>query len=275
MKICFVSGLCGQLQGDEDNELATSEAAAGREWAAMGKDDVLRQTEARVPYGKQSEDCVRWKVTPAGREADLGNAPDTTANPLPEGFMDEWSVSEDAVRENFFKHVFPPVEGHAAKMGKYLSSTKASYNGTYSGRKIKFHDPDAEDPDYMVKHCYTLLVAGAAERQKGTANLWKQGAGPGRTSYPDFGKYADQKLFECFVSAAPYMFCDEKHWYAGKEAATWEIFRPVLGGLDVKRAAIFKGIMSFLLDESIVAGGRRMVVCPTTHTKSVTHGVIL
>ena len=103
----------------------------------------------------------------------------------------------------------------------------------------------------MVKHCYTLLVAGTAERQKGIANLWKQGEGPGRTSYPDFGKCADQKLFECFVSAAPHMFCDEKHWHAEKEAATWEIFRPVLDGLDVKRAAIFKGTMSLLLDESM------------------------
>ena len=126
MKSCFAPGLWGRLQEDEDNELATSEAAAGREWAAMGKDDVLRQTEARAPYGKQSKDCIRWKVTPLGREADLGNAPDTTASPLPEGFMGEWSVSEGAVRENFFKHAFPSVEGHAAKMGKYLSSTKAS-----------------------------------------------------------------------------------------------------------------------------------------------------
>jgi hypothetical protein len=226
MKICFALGLCGQLQEDEDNVLATPEAAAGRGWAAMGKDGVPRQTEARAPYGKQSEDCARWKAAPVGREAGLGNAPDTTASPRPEGFMGEWSVSEGAVRENFFEHAPPPAEGRAAKAGKCLSSTKASYNGAYSGRKIKPHGPDDEGPDHMVKHCYTLLVAGAAERQKGAANLWKQGEGPGRTSYPDFGKYADQKLFECFVSAAPYMFCDEKHWYAGKEAATWETFRP-------------------------------------------------
>jgi hypothetical protein len=32
---------------------------------------------------------------------------------------------------------------------------------------IKFYDPNAEDPDWMVRVCYTLIIAAAAEVEVG------------------------------------------------------------------------------------------------------------
>jgi hypothetical protein len=64
--------------------------------------------------------------------------------------------------------------------------------------KIKFEDPEAEDPDWKVKQAYTLMIAAALEIENGVENMWKRGPSGGRHDYPDFGKYMPINHFKVF-----------------------------------------------------------------------------
>jgi len=39
--------------------------------------------------------------------------------------------------------------------------------------KIKFHNNNASDPDFIIQQCYLLIIAGASEIGSGIENLWK------------------------------------------------------------------------------------------------------
>jgi hypothetical protein len=60
-----------------------------------------------------------------------------------------------------------------------LADLKAKFYETVKHDKIKFHDEDAEDPDWMIFQAYTLLIVAASEIENGVDNLWKRGKGMG------------------------------------------------------------------------------------------------
>jgi hypothetical protein len=70
-------------------------------------------------------------------------------------------------------------------MDKYLNDPRAAEHVTYINEKMQFHDSEAEDPDWMVRQCYTLIIAGASEMENGVDNLWKKGDASGRRNHPD------------------------------------------------------------------------------------------
>eukprot|EP00957_Ditylum_brightwellii_P127846 9749807-Ditylum_brightwellii.AAC.1 len=94
--------------------------------------------------------------------------------------------------------------------------TTAEFHRTVQAEKIYFHQPDAYDPDWCVKRCYTLIVAAASEVETGVDNLWRVGLSLGCHNYPDFGKYIPKNAFKAFCSAAPYAWSDKKYWYEDK-----------------------------------------------------------
>ena len=108
----------------------------------------------------------------------------------------------------FFDEFFPLVDGHAKLMDEYLSDPRASYNTTVVNDKIKFHDPDDDDPDWIIKQCYLVLHASVWEGDRGIENLWRKGQSAGRHNFPDFGRYIPVSYFRAWQSAAPYMYCD-------------------------------------------------------------------
>jgi hypothetical protein len=73
---------------------------------------------------------------------------------------------------------------------------------TVKPRKYKFDDPDADDPDHIVKQFYTVIIAAASEQEIGVENLFKKGVSRGRKAYPDFGRLMDRTM----------MWADECHW---------------------------------------------------------------
>ena len=78
---------------------------------------------------------------------------------------------------------------------------------------IKYHGPDADDPDWYVKCCYALLIAATSEIECGIDNLWKRRQYNGRRSYPYFGQYVPIASLKVFRSAAAYEQADKKFWY--------------------------------------------------------------
>lgn len=154
--------------------------------------------------------------------------------------------------ELFFDSFFPSVQGHAALLDKYLSDSRADYHTTYKNRKFKFHDEQDDDPDWKVKQCYLLIIAAASEFHTGVENLWKKGKGPGRMEYPDFGKYFDKDMFQCFKSAAVYCFADQKYWYKDDRDITWAMFQPVIDGYNDRRKDLFVEVCMAVFDETMI-----------------------
>lgn len=115
----------------------------------------------------------------------------------------------------------------------------------------KFHDAAADDPDWLVKQCYTLLIAGANQLENGVENLWKLGDSGGLTDYPDFGKYVDVNTFKCWLSAAVFAFADKKYWFQDKRNMPWDVFFPCLEGMNEKRWVLLKAVIMLMLDESM------------------------
>lgn len=143
-------------------------------------------------------------------------------------------------------------------MDWYFDSPHANHHQTVKSRKIKFHDADADDPDWRIKQCILLLIAGVTVVDCGVSNLWKSGRSCGLRNYADFGQYFDQNGFKAFCEAIPYMWSDEKHWYRDKRDVPWDLFMPFIGAWNGKQRDLFHEIVLVCLDESMVGW------CPKT-----------
>ena len=98
-------------------------------------------------------------------------------------------MDKDDKNDTFFQHIFPSVKGHGKIFDEYLSNPNAENHSTVMVEKIKFHDKAADNQDWRVKQCYTLLIAAANKIENGADNLWKQAKSGGRQQYTDFGRY--------------------------------------------------------------------------------------
>jgi hypothetical protein len=70
-------------------------------------------------------------------------------------------------------------EGHAKIIDKFLSDTGAMHHDTVAKDKITM-----QDPDWLVKQCYLLIIASAIEIVNGMENLWKSEPFVGHHNYP-------------------------------------------------------------------------------------------
>ncbi len=116
--------------------------------------------------------------------------------------------------------------------------------------KIKFFDSTAPDPDWLVKHCYLLIIASATEIVNGIDNLWKAGPSVGRHNYPDFGQFVPINYFKAFASAAPFCWSPEQYWYEESRDVPWDVFLPCLKGYNEKRRRLITTFL-MLVDESM------------------------
>jgi len=80
---------------------------------------------------------------------------------------------------------------------------------TVREEKIHFHQEGVdEDPDWVVKQCYLLMIAAVTEAEVGVDNLWKRGESGGRHKHPDFGQYVPKNVFKAFSCAAAFVFAE-------------------------------------------------------------------
>jgi hypothetical protein len=161
----------------------------------------------------------------------------------------DFSEVED-FNDIFFDHFFPSVAGHGEIIDEFHSNVMSTYHSTYQ-EVGAFYDEDADDPDWIVKLCYTLLVAAATESVVGLENLFKSGKSGGRHDYPNFGQYITRNKFKCFMAAAPYCWTDKKNWYLANNEKTWDIFHPILDSYNGKRKHLLETVLILMLDESM------------------------
>jgi hypothetical protein len=126
------------------------------------------------------------------------------------------------------KHIFPSIEGNAKKLDKYFADQKDEFYEIVKNDKIKFHDEDAEDPDWNICQAYTLLIAASSEIENGVENLWKRAKVMGRRDYLYFGSFMFKNASKAFKSGAHFCWTEEENWLKGKRDLTWGVFLPTL-----------------------------------------------
>ena len=94
-----------------------------------------------------------------------------------------------------------------------------------------------------------VLIAAAAETEKGIEGLFKSGFGEGRKEMPDFGKYIPQNVMSCFLTALPNLFADKKYWYLKEKP--FEYFVSTLKKFKDRRKQLFVAYV-LMMDETMI-----------------------
>jgi hypothetical protein len=214
----------------------------------LSPEDLKKATSFDQKWGSGDEEVVKWEILADDEfiEDDPLKIPDRVEYKI------DMEASEDMdFNEEFFDKWFPDVKGHAKIMDRFLTHPDCQWKNQVDRLNVKFHDEDAEDPDWKVKVCYTLLIAAASEVESGVDNLWEKGRSKtGRRDHPDFGKYMPRDQFKMFRAAAPFCWCDEEHWFMDKRDKPWDIFTPCLDKFNRKRKNLLKAVL-VMLDESM------------------------
>jgi len=223
------------------------------EFLSTGKYHIAGSTIFEHKFGKGDDDYIAWKIH---GDTEYVNIPFKLPEKVEYKKDLPWNptVANNNYNTLFFDKFFPSIKGHAAIIDKYLSSPECEFHNTVVNDKIVFHDPEAEDPDWRVRVCYTLLIAAASEIEVGVENLWKSGPSGGRHSYPDFGKYMPINYFKAFQHAAAYCWCPEDFWYIPKDDKPWEVILPCLQALNDKQKELLSVVL-LILDE-LMSGWR-------------------
>ena len=129
------------------------------------------------------------------------------------------------MNDSLFNTIFTSIEVCAKNIDEYPKYERAEYHGTLVNERIKFHDLDADDTDWRVKHCYNLLISETIEREYSIENLWKRVIFNVRRSYPDFVQCVLITSFKSFCSKTAYAWVDKKFWYLDKLDQPWDILK--------------------------------------------------
>jgi hypothetical protein len=204
--------------------------------------------EFNMVYSKEG-DAVKWKILKDTEY--LKPADDPCKYPNGVEFLSDLQFIEKDMATIFFEDFFPSVVGMAEKLDEFHSDIRSPYYQTVVKEGIKFHRPDDDDPDWIVKNCFLLTLAAVGEVKIGIENLWKKGpCHGGRRDYADFGRYVPVMVFKAWQAAMPLMWCDKKYWYEERRNLTWDVFLPVLEEYNNKRRRLIKTSL-LMLDESM------------------------
>lgn len=121
----------------------------------MKDEEVLEATTFTMVIKKDSLEQV-WTIHPEGADVTVGDMAWPTSVPSLQGI--DWTKSKAEILLTDF---FPFVEGMARTMDKYISDERACCYDTVRTQGIQFNDPDDPDPDWKVKQCLLITVAGA------------------------------------------------------------------------------------------------------------------
>lgn len=261
---------------DPNKSKKSPQTRSAEAFMALDNDARATATEYRMMWGEGEEEVVPWDILKDGETAEFppsapNRSPFKYEIPVSEGrpgMTDAEAREEGTYWHNYFSHFFPDLDGHAELIDKYHESEKSAYYATVLGKKIKFSDPDAPDPQWKVKACYTLIIAAANEPHNGVNNLWKKGRSIGRSSYPDFGKYVSKDMFKAFCKAAPFVWADEKYWYTDDAFPSWDVLIALLEKFNLKRRELML-VLKILMDEAM--SGWRPKTSKTGGLPSITY----
>ena len=220
-------------------------------FGSLSKEEMETAKLFEMKYGNGDNEVIEWEILPDNvhitEDNDHMEWPDDLELKKDINFDDN-----NALADIFFNDFFPCITGHAKLIDEFHTDMRSPMFQTVQDEKIAFHQERDEDPDWVVKQCYLLMIAAVTEAEIGVDNLWKRGESGGRHKHPDFGQYVPKNVFKAFTCAAAFVFTNRKWWYADKRDRDWDIFIPVLESFNEKRRALFHSVL-LMLDESMSA----------------------
>ena len=123
----------------------------------MSDEAVLEARSFHHYHGEDDNDFIEWTILREGEE--IVDDVMTHVDRSPFAINIPWKPEVGAVDyfTIFFKYFFPPLEGKAAILDKYLSDPRCSgHTSYYVNEKVRFHRPDKKDPDYLVSSILAL-----------------------------------------------------------------------------------------------------------------------
>ena len=120
---------------------------ASRNFIKLSKESVQDSKSFELPYNKDGG-AVTWDIKYTGDDVNLQAFE-------PEAISIDVDM-KDSFSNNFFKHVFPSVKGHAKLMDKFLSDERLTYYYSVENRRIQFFEEDTDDSDHIIKQCCLL-----------------------------------------------------------------------------------------------------------------------
>ena len=219
-------------------------------------------TNFELKYGDGEEDKVVWKILSETEQITVcPMATEQASTPLPDNPFTQdipWDKDPNKVDYNtiLFEKFFPSVMGKAQVLDEYLSrdSTNPEQPNVWKFRvhkdKIKFHRPDADDPDALVKICLTLMVTAVLEVHKGIAGLWQRGNSSGMKQFPNYGQYIPKDYFKAFLYGFPYLWADKKYWDVNRAELPFDFLLPFIDKYNGLRTEAIR-VSYLMLDESM------------------------
>ena len=96
-------------------------------------------------YREKSNELIEWKILSDGEhliDTDYFMPPSSSAN-----IVSSESDFDASIAENFFKHAFPSITGHAQIINMILFDLWVPFYEMTQSNKIQFHDLNEPDPD--------------------------------------------------------------------------------------------------------------------------------
>jgi len=126
---------------------------------------IIQQLEVKTfthVFSNKKKDPIVWKIL-----SDTEDITDCNFTPLLRETLDEGpsfsteidvALQEMPMDQFFLKHLWPSMDGFAARMDECYKDPRARCYRTVSNQKIKFHDDSNEDPDWRLKQFALLLI---------------------------------------------------------------------------------------------------------------------
>jgi hypothetical protein len=219
-----------------------------KKFSKLDKATLQSTTVFEMQYGEEVEEKIIWEILEDNKHIETEDDPLHYPDQL--HFKKELDFDSSEYDSIFFNDFFPSITGHGVLLDEFHSDTRSPYHRTITRSGYKFNDSDADDPDWIVKQCYLLLIASVTEADVGVENLWKKGVSGGRHEFANFGQYIPMNMFKAFQSGAALMFCDKKWWFEDVRDRDWDIAMPCIASYNEKRKQLFHTIL-LMLDESM------------------------
>ena len=93
---------------------------------------------------------------------------------------------------------------------------------------IKFHNPDSDNLDALVKICMMLMITLVLEVHKGIAGLWQRGNSSGMKEYTNYWQYIPKDYFKAFIYGFPYLWAEKKYWDVNSSELPFDFLAPFI-----------------------------------------------
>ena len=248
------------LMEKEDIGEITSE----KEFSKLPRIDLLEAKTFTHVFANKKKDPIHWTIVSDTEDITGCEFTPCLREKLDDGpaFTDEIdsALQELPMDEFFLQHLWPSMDGFAARMEEYYEDPRARYYKTVSSQNIKFHDEKNDDPDWRMKQFALMLIKGATVHGRGTSEFWISGklCEGSNLDGADFGKYMNVNMFRAILDALPFMWGDKALWYKDRRDIPWAIFTPFIEAWNEKQEKLLSQYNILIMDETFIAW------CPKT-----------